>query len=142
MQKHGEIRQAPNSHKIKVFIDGYCKMCSSLATFVGKRDQAKQFEFFDLESLEEHGSDFEDNSRQSLVVMHQSFRFEKSKAVLYILKHLGEKYSTLSKCLNMMPQSFLDLIYDLISKSRYFLFGKHKVCAIPTKKEPQKTNKL
>jgi predicted DCC family thiol-disulfide oxidoreductase YuxK len=56
--------------------------------------------------------------------------YEKSDAVIEILKHLNRPYYYLGY-IKFLPKGLRDAIYEIIASNRYRIFGKRKECMIP-----------
>ncbi len=63
--------------------------------------------------------------------------FTKSTAALKILKELSGLWN-IFYALIIIPKPVRNIIYDLIAKNRYRLFGKSDSCRIPSEAEKKK----
>lgn len=118
-----------------VLFDGVCNFCNATVNFIIARDPAMHFSFAALQSksgqslLREFG--LETSDFDTIVLIDQGRPFIKSTAILRILRDLKWPWPALS-ALAILPASFRDLFYDLVSRNRYHWFGKRESCRIPT----------
>ena len=118
-----------------LLFDGFCNMCSGIVKFTIKRDPKGKFKFATLQSEEGQALlkkfNLQTNDFESFVFIKNEKCYLKSTAGLEVLRELGGIWK-LAYIFIIIPRSFRDLIYDLIAKSRYKIFGKKKECMIPT----------
>lgn len=123
-----------NNENILLF-DGVCHLCNNLVLFIIKKDPKSQFKFAALQSemgkllLKKYILD--SNNLNTVVYIKGERNFLKSTAILNIVKDLGG-YWKLFYALIIIPKFIRDIIYDLIAKSRYRIFGKKESCMIPS----------
>lgn len=131
------MHQLPQHKKIILF-DGVCNLCNFFVQFVIQHDKADKFRFVSLQS--ELGEQIASTSPLSskrldsvllLDVATSSFK-NKSQAVFDICIELNYA-KWFAKLFSMFPTFVTDLIYDLIAKYRYRLFGKQNQCWVPTR---------
>lgn len=118
-----------------ILFDGVCNLCSGSVQFVIKRDPATYFKFASLQS------DFGQQQLQRLALDQQSFHsiilisgdkvYQRSDAALEIAKKLSGAWP-LFYGFKILPRFLRDVVYNLISRNRYSLFGKKDTCWIPT----------
>jgi predicted DCC family thiol-disulfide oxidoreductase YuxK len=130
-------RQVPDfddSRPVIVF-DGVCVLCHGFARFVAKHDTAQLFRFTYAQSPLGQGLfrhyglnpiEFETN----LLIM-DGRAFGKLAAFGQITRKLGLPRSALGHAIRAIPARLGDPAYDLIAQSRYRLFGRHELCALP-----------
>ena len=119
--------------------DGVCGLCNASVRFVLKHDRRGLFRFATLqgayaaEVLTRHGKD-PSRLETVYVVLDPGLPTErllrKSRAALYVAKGLGGVWGA-SRAFGLLPTPVLDVGYDLVARSRYFLFGKHDECPLP-----------
>jgi len=118
-----------------VLFDGICNLCNGLVRFIIKRDRTGKFKFASLQSeigqhwLMKFG--LAKNEFESFVLIRGDKYYIKSDAALKMLRELGGIWIVFYFFI-LIPRPVRDLIYDLIAKSRYRIFGKRDVCLIPT----------
>ncbi len=120
-----------------ILYDGYCNLCVFVVKWILKRQQSKEiFRFEAIQNqnaralLKERNISF--ISLNTIYYIEDKKVFIKSKAVIEILKQLpSQKF--LVNFLNIFPTSIADNGYNIISKLRYYIFGKRKDLFIVTK---------
>lgn len=124
-----------NNNTRIILFDGVCNLCNDFVQFIIKRDPKAKFKFASLQSpeglllLNKFGlptTDFD-----SLVYINGDNYLIKSNAGLAILKEL-EGFWKLFYVFIIIPKFIRDFFYDIISKTRYKIFGKRTSCMIPT----------
>lgn len=119
-----------------ILFDGICNLCNGIVLFIIKRDKKAFFRFASIQSvigkslIEQYGAKNESN--MTLYYIRENNYYQKSTAVIYILKDLGGIW----KCfyfLLFIPTCIRDAIYLSISRNRYRIFGKRQTCIIPAK---------
>ena len=117
--------------KLIILFDGVCNMCVWSVQFIIKRDANDIFRFASLQSEEGKNLIKKHNLNiDSIVLLQDGVIKRKSTAVLSVLYHLR----TVLRCLiifYLIPYPIRDVIYDLIARGRYFLFGKRMKCMVP-----------
>lgn len=130
-----------SNHPI-VLYDGVCGLCNRFVQFVLARDPLGQFRFASLQGrfaahlLGQHGKDSRDVSTIYVVVPEDEGNIrllQKARAVLFILVRLGGLWM-FCRPLAWCPVSALDLMYDLLARWRYRIFGRLDTCAVPSEK--------
>lgn len=118
-----------------VLFDGVCNLCNGSVQFIIKRDKANKFHFAALQS--EYGQaqllrlGIPPSALQSIVLIKGDRFYQRSNAVLEIVKMLGGFWSVLY-LLKIIPAFFRDWIYNRIANNRYKWFGRQDQCMIPT----------
>ena len=124
-----------SSGTVVILFDGVCNLCNGFVQFIIKRDQAKKFRFASLQSdfgkaqLIRFG--LNPNMLHSVIVIQDDKCLERSDAVLFIARQLGGPWKIFSIA-KIIPRALRDLLYNLIAKRRYTIFGKQDNCMIPT----------
>lgn len=118
-----------------IVFDGICNLCSGIVLFIIKRDKKALFRFAALQSeagqsILKKFSVFSEQT-DTIYYIRDTEYFQKSTAILYILKDLGGGWNCLYPLI-YIPMSLRDMLYLLISRYRYKLFGKRQSCMIPT----------
>lgn len=118
-----------------ILFDGICNFCNGAVNFVIDRDATKRYKFVSLQS--DLGQailiHFNRNTRDfdTLLVLQQGQLLQKSAAILAIAKGMDGAWKWL-KYFGLLPNSLLDVGYNLIAQNRYRLFGKSDACRMPT----------
>ena len=120
--------------KIVLVIDGHCIMCNSLAVWISKRDKENilMITSFDSNYIKENYQEI--NSGKNVVLINEIDQniFGKSAAIIQCLKIIGCRKEILY-LMNLVPTVIRDLLYDMIAKYRYKIFGKKESCDINSK---------
>lgn len=118
-----------------VLFDGVCNLCNGAVQYIIKRDGKGIFKFASLQS--EAGkallvrSGLPRDHLKSFVYIHGSRFYTRSTAALKVAKQLNGPVQLLYGFI-IIPKWIRDLVYDLIAKNRYRLFGRQDACMIPT----------
>ncbi len=124
----------PLPEKIILF-DGVCDLCNGFVQFVIQRDPEGKFKFGALQSPEAQellkDVDLDPADLDTVVYIRGGRIYTRSGAALRILSDLGGIWSFFALKL-VIPPAVRDLVYRLIAKRRYALFGKKDQCMIPT----------
>ncbi|MCX2680143.1 thiol-disulfide oxidoreductase DCC family protein [Galbibacter sp. EGI 63066] len=125
------------TNKKIILFDGVCNLCNNTVTFVIKRDKKDVFRFASLQSdigqkmLSDRGIDPE--VVDSIVLIEPGVAYyTKSAAAIEIAREIGGFWKVLNVFNHILPESFRNLIYDLIARNRYKWFGKKESCMVPT----------
>lgn len=122
-----------DKNKIILF-DGYCHLCSGTVIFILKRDRLQKFKFASLQSnagqelLKKYN--LPANDFDSFVYICDEKYYLRSTAALRVFKELGGLWSLLFIFI-VVPAFLRDLVYRLIAKTRYKIFGKRTSCLMP-----------
>ena len=116
-----------------VLYDGVCNLCARTIRFIIQRDPAGYFCFASIQStagkalLQKYlGSATEVGS---VVLIANEKAYVRSDAALLILRHLPGTWRFLSY-LMIVPRPLRDLVYRLIARYRYRLFGVRATCLL------------
>jgi len=124
-----------NTNRNIILFDGVCNLCNGIVRFIIKRDVKSKFRFASLQSetgrlwLEKFG--LSGNDFKSFVLIQGDRCYIKSTAALKMFRELGGIW-TLLYVFIWIPRPLRDLLYDVIAKNRYTIFGKQETCMIPT----------
>ena len=124
------IIKISHDHPVILF-DGICILCNNSIQWLIKRDSKGLFRFSALQSFY---SDKSSKLRLDTVILaHKGQIFEKSDAVIMILRLLGNKYKYLAFMSSIFPKIIRNYMYDIVAKYRYRWFGQYDSCILPTK---------
>ena len=124
-----------DSEKIIVF-DGFCNLCSGLVNFLIKVDRKKQFSYIPSQSVEGISliKKFHlDEVGTSIYFIDGKKVFDRSQAIFHIASSLGMPYIMIL-IFGVFGRPINDGLYQLVSKSRFKIFGKRNTCRLPIKK--------
>lgn len=134
-------RPAGAGGKRIIFFDGVCNLCNGYVDFLIRRDRRRRLMFASLQS--EPGQALERKRRptsgageiDSILLMEADGRvYERSDAVLKVVSALGGGYRLVA-VFWIVPRLLRDLIYRLVARSRYRVFGRRDACRLPTAEE-------
>ena len=129
-----------NEHAIILF-DGVCNFCNRGVNFIIDHDPKGYFQFAALQSLEEQELRSKrgilHSDLDTLILIEDGKVFTRSTAALMILRRLSGWTSILHDFI-IVPEFIRDAFYDLFAKYRYKVFGKQKICRVPTKEERER----
>lgn len=125
-----------------VFFDGYCNVCTGLVDWILKHDKDIDLNYpIQFASLQGktakqwlEPSEITEGDPDSIIYLRGKEKYKRSTAVLKIAEDIGGIWS-LSKLLLLIPTPLRDVVYNLIAKNRYRLFGKRESCRVPTAAE-------
>ncbi|MGB9171170.1 MAG: thiol-disulfide oxidoreductase DCC family protein [Bradyrhizobium sp.] len=116
-----------------ILYDGVCIFCSRWVRFVASRDDAKRFRFTPIQSAygtrlaQAFGIDPGDPDTNA--VIHGGVAYFKSDASLTVLSNLPGWGWT--RVLFAVPKPLRNVVYNLVAKNRYRIFGKYDACFVP-----------
>ena len=128
-------RQGPHL----LLYDGVCGLCDGLVQAVLKHDRHRVFNFASLQSrsakatLALFGANADSLTTMYVVMNYRSDSpqlLERGRAALFVMAALGWPWKT-ATVLRLLPGSALDLLYDLVARHRYRLFGQRDQCLLP-----------
>jgi predicted DCC family thiol-disulfide oxidoreductase YuxK len=120
--------------KIVLVIDGHCIMCNSLAIWISNRDKENRLMITNFESNYVKVNYQKIKSGKNVILINEieQMIYGKSTAIIQCLKIIGYKKEFV--CLmKVFPKIFRDLIYNIVAKYRYKIFGKKENCDITSK---------
>lgn len=118
-----------------VVFDGMCNLCSGVVRFILDHEENSRLKFASLDSetgekiMKDHNLD--PDNPDSFVLYSEGVIYEKSEAALRVMKYLEAPLPLLSKIIRVIPKFLRNLIYEIISESRYKIFGKKDKCMKP-----------
>jgi len=100
-----------------ILYDGVCVFCSRWIRFIAARDGDKRFRFTAIQSG--YGT-------------RLARALRKSDAALTVLSNLpGWRWA---RMLRLFPKPLRDVVYNLVARNRYRIFGKNDACFVPDAK--------
>lgn len=116
-----------------IFFDGVCNLCNGAIQFIIQHDTHAYFKFAPLQSktAAQYLGTQRAGSMNTIILIEDGVIYDKSTAVLRIAKKLNSPWSW---CYGFIyiPRFLRDFFYNLVSRSRYRIFGKKAHCMIPT----------
>ncbi|HWZ46230.1 MAG TPA: DCC1-like thiol-disulfide oxidoreductase family protein [Candidatus Saccharimonadales bacterium] len=116
--------------------DGVCGLCNQTVQTVIRRDHEEIFRFAALQSgfartiLQKHG--FDPGRLDTLIVVLEYQQagerlLVKSEAAFYIARRLRMA----ARMFGILPRFLRDLLYDVVARWRYRIWGKSDTCMVP-----------
>jgi predicted DCC family thiol-disulfide oxidoreductase YuxK len=126
--------QTLSSHPLILF-DGMCNLCNGLIRCILRLDRKDVFRFGLLQSDNVQKTlrryELKISGLASIVLLEGERITVESDAVLRIARYLGGGWSLVYLFI-IVPKFIRDNVYRIISRHRYWLFGKRDVCMIPS----------
>src|SRR5262249_21331744 len=98
-----------------------CNLCNGLVQFIIRRDPRARLHFAAMTSF----------SADTIVLLEHGRRYQRSDAVLRILRQLRAPWSLLFVFI-LVPRATRDWMYDVVARRRYRWFGRRETCMVPT----------
>jgi predicted DCC family thiol-disulfide oxidoreductase YuxK len=119
-----------------VFFDGVCGLCNRTVQFLLQRDRHDRLRFAPLQGETARRILLPLGGRPEAldtiyVVTADGRLLERSRAVLFAVAALGAAWSWVG-LLRVVPRPLADLVYGLVARVRYRVFGRFESCAMPT----------
>ena len=120
-----------------IFFDGVCGLCNHFVDFVLDHDSQDLFLFAPLQgiSAESYLPEEDVEELKSVVLWDSGKTYRKSTAVVRILQKLNGIWWLLGWLFWFIPWPLRDVLYTIVAKLRYRLFGKREMCRFPTPEE-------
>ena len=109
-----------------ILYDGICALCQNLVRFVLYFDRKRQFRFAALQSttgqktLKTFGYPLADFN--TFLLIDQGKAFDRPSGILRVMWLIGGIWRVIS-ILRFIPRPLRDLLYNLVAKTRYRMFG-------------------
>ena len=122
-----------------IVFDGICSLCNKFVLFVVKRDYNDHFRFISLQSPNLHkylnsSNKIDANEANSiLLINHEGSVKIKSEAIALIFCRL-KGLKSLNLIMNLFPNNIRNIVYSLVAKYRYKIFGKTDQCSLVKQK--------
>jgi predicted DCC family thiol-disulfide oxidoreductase YuxK len=131
--KSAQAAAASETATSVVLFDGVCNFCNGTVRFIANRDRNGVLHFASQQSaagaalLEQYGVK---TDLSSIVFIEQGKAYQKSTAVLRILRHLNWPWP-LAFVAAVLPAPIRDFIYDVVARNRYRWWGRTEECPVP-----------
>ncbi len=116
-----------------ILFDGSCNLCSRTMAFVVRNNPSDSLRFCSMQSPQGQAFlqqlDMPTSTYTSMLLFDESNVFEKSDAVLQIANHLRWPWRCLGWA-SCVPKPMRDLLYTVVARHRYKLFGRRDACAV------------
>ncbi len=121
--KKKDFPHSPHTTRNIIWYDGVCNLCHWSVRFVKRHDKKGIFSY---KPLQQQG----EADPESIVYLRDKIRYDRSDAVLMILKELGGAWRWFYPLI-IIPKSWCDGAYDLVARFRYRIFGRREICDAP-----------
>lgn len=114
--------------------DGVCALCNWAVRFILDRDAGGIFRFAPLQS--EIGREWQvrfglpADALDTVILIHEGRAYVRSEAAFRILRQLRTAWRVLA-VFRVLPASITDLLYQLVARWRYRVFGRYDACPLP-----------
>lgn len=117
--------------KIIIVFDGYCILCSDCVLWIHKKNKLKNifYTHFESDFIKNNYPNLKLENTVYLIDENESF-LKMSKAIKYCANFIEMNF-ILKFFIKITPAFILDIIYRLVSRYRYAIFGKKIVCSFP-----------
>ncbi|MAW31664.1 MAG: thiol-disulfide oxidoreductase [Flavobacteriales bacterium] len=116
-----------------ILFDGICTLCNNFIVFIAKNDKKDIFRFLPLQNKNINQfintKNINIKDLKSIVLIEDKNPKYKSNAAIEILINLN-KIFLLCTVFYIIPRIIRDMIYNLIAKNRYKIFGRVENCSI------------
>lgn len=113
-----------------IIYDGICVLCNFFMRFILKKDTSLNFKVTTLQSNYTTKNYPQVTKVDSVaLILKNGDILQKSKAVYYILKKVNTLF-LIRILIFILPSFFSDLVYDLVAKTRYMIFGRYDSCPV------------
>jgi predicted DCC family thiol-disulfide oxidoreductase YuxK len=115
-------------------MDARCSLCARGATWIARNDTKQQFGIVALQSdigralMRHYGLDPADPT--SWLYIEQGQAYSSLDAFIRVGRRLGGIWKVLG-ILHVLPRQVQDILYRLVARNRYRLFGTADLCALP-----------
>jgi len=123
-----------------ILYDGVCGLCNRLVQFLLKHDKHGRLRFASLQSdfaakaLQRHGIDPKDLDTLHVIENYEQPNervLQRSNAILRAGRELGGLWSVSSAAAQVIPRPLRDVVYSIVARNRYRVFGKYDTCMLP-----------
>ncbi|HEX2202676.1 MAG TPA: thiol-disulfide oxidoreductase DCC family protein [Longimicrobium sp.] len=118
-----------------VLFDGVCNFCNASVNFIIDRDPRGRLRFAALQSEAGEaflrGAGMPTADFDTVVLVEDGRVHTRSDAALRIARRLSGAWPLLA-AFRVVPRPLRDLVYDLVARNRYRLFGKRDACMLPS----------
>ncbi|CAN5720426.1 thiol-disulfide oxidoreductase DCC family protein [soil metagenome] len=128
--------------KTIVFFDGYCGLCSGVVDYLMARDLDRKLVYAPLQGETATGvlTEAERSDLDTVIVVRDAglpsmLKLRKSDAVLEAVSLLNSDFAALAKSAKVFPRAVRDMIYDIVARNRFRLFGRRDSCRAPNAEE-------
>jgi predicted DCC family thiol-disulfide oxidoreductase YuxK len=117
-----------------LFFDGVCVMCNGIVEKLLRIDRARRFYFAPLQGETARAARQSypqiPSELETMVYLEDGQVYLRSEGVLRAARLLPYPWKALG-WFRILPRFITDLLYQLVARSRYRVFGKYEQCTVP-----------
>lgn len=119
-----------------ILFDGVCNFCNRTVNTIIAHDKLGRYQFAPLQSkaaaeiMQSVGLD--PKLLSTVIFVNGNEVYVKTDAIIKIAANLSG-WPSMFSVLKLLPKCIRDLLYDLVAKYRYTLFGQRQHCMLPDK---------
>ena len=123
-----------NAGDVFTVMDANCSLCAKGASWIARNDSPEQFRIIPLQSdigralMNHYGLDPSDPT--SWLYVEQGRAYTSLDAFIRVGNRLGGRWKVF-RVLRILPRAAQDVLYNLVARNRYRLFGHSDLCALP-----------
>lgn len=132
-----QITKTQKQQAIWLF-DSVCVLCNGAISTALRYEKAPSIDFVSIHSpsgraiAQKYNIDPDDPD--TFLFLDNGRAYVKSDGVIALSKHMRAPFSWIRFGV-ILPKAFRDILYDLVARNRYRLFGKLETCRVPTEAE-------
>ena len=126
------IKPRHSADEAIIFFDGLCTLCNHSVDLILQEGQEENTMLASLQGSTAYSRGIDQENLTSILVWRKDKKIlTESDAAIYIAETIGGLFGliTIGK---MIPKPLRDIIYRLVAKHRYRIFGKEKTCRMPS----------
>lgn len=141
LPRSGAAPCAPGPEDRIVFFDGVCVLCNSSVDALLRADREGRFRVASLQGETAARAQAADpafpRDLATIVLWDRGALYVRSRAILRVASELPYPYRALG-WFRILPAFLTDLVYRLVARTRYQIFGKREICRVPSPDERQR----
>lgn len=118
--------------------DSVCVLCNGAISTALRYEKAPSIDFVSIHSPDGRAIaqkyNIDPDNPDSFLFLDNGHPYVKSDGVIALSKHMRAPFSWIRFGV-ILPKAFRDILYDLVARNRYHLFGKLETCRVPTEAE-------
>ncbi|TAJ13425.1 DUF393 domain-containing protein [Marinilabiliaceae bacterium JC017] len=124
--------------KSVVLYDGHCVLCNRIIRWLLQQDLDYAFIFLPIQSekgqliIEKNTKNKNSVSPQELILLYENKFLFGGEAVVRIMTLMHGSFRFMGRVLHCLPSSWINCLYRVIAKNRYWILGKQNSCFNPS----------
>ena len=138
-QNSADIPNAEDLPENILFFDGVCGLCNQFVDMALKLDRHQRIKFAPIqgEIAQKILTNEQREKLDTVVFWHNQKLLVRSRAVLALGRTLGGWPRLCGMMGAIVPSPIADMVYKVVSRYRYRIWGKKEACRLPTAEEKQ-----